>query len=163
MLVTIVRMRTTILKKMAASEKVAKKRAWGKPRQREKIAIIDRIELMEVDEPPKETPNVNPRPKTHEIDLQHPELLGTETMVEILSEMRVLIPVYPDGEPSRERLIYLFRKHVTPRPQRTRERGRGWVRKRRRLGDDSVMEVGGSSWDDWTGNSDGRPMLQRKR
>ncbi len=51
-------------------------------------------------------------------DLQHPELLSDDRLVNVLAGMRVQVPVCSDGRPSRERLSYLFRKHVTPQPQR---------------------------------------------
>lgn len=92
-------------------------------------------------------------PRDDGLDLQQPELLSSEALVRVLSERSVPVPVYPDGRPSRERLVYLFRRHVTPRPQREGGarawRGRG---KRRRRPDEAMEVEDGSrsaSWDEW--------------
>ena len=55
-----------------------------------------------------------------QIDLQHPDLMNNDSLVKYLRDIKVPIPMYPDGTPSRERLIYLFKKHVTPQPQRSK-------------------------------------------
>ena len=154
-------MRTTVpnISKMAAEpepelEKVAKRRSWGKPRQREKIASVDNMEMDEV---------MGQSEAHAKVDLQHPEMMKTEGLVEVLTSMKVPIPVYSDGRPSRERLVYLFRKHVTPRPQRQDHKGR----KRRRWGVGTPMEVESCWHDDWSQASEGGSGLgmpsQRKR
>lgn len=150
--------------------KQEKRRSWGKARSKEKIHIVDQ---MEVDVLVKEASPVDKLTDgtcmaTTSVDFQHPELMGSESLVAILSGMRVPIPVYEDGKPSRERLIYLFKKHVTPRPQRKtywRQLGR---RRKRRRGEDTPMEVDDtcSGAGDWALNSDGgwaEAPVQRKR
>ena len=145
--------------KMAAeTEKREKRRSWGKSRHREKIAIIDR---MEVEEPLKQVHLPHTAAKSDEIDLQHPEFIRDEQLIEALSRLKVPIPVHSGGEPSREQLIDLFRRHVTPKPQREQSKGREWHRRRRK--GEAVMEVdvpllshqddiwssdSGSSWSD---------------
>ena len=145
---------------MAAEPEAKKRRSWGKPRHREKIASVDN---MEVDEVVGQSTVVEHDVRDIDIDLQHPEMMKTERLVEILTRMKVPIPVYPDKRPSRERLVYLFRKHVTPRPQRQGLRGR----KRPRRGVDTPMEVELCWHDDWSrdgeGGSDRGTPLQRKR
>ena len=147
-------------------EKAVKRRSWGKARSREKIAVIDQ---MEVDVLMKESSRSADKRATcvdtSDIDLQHPELMASDTLTAILSQRRVPIPVYEDGKPSRERLIYLFKKHVTPQPQRDsywrRPGRRGW-RKRRRT-DETPMEVDNTGAGDWVLNSDEDTPVQRKR
>ncbi len=145
-----------------AAEKRVKRRAWGKTRHREKMDPMEVEETLDQDKS-----SLRPGPsKADLIDLQHPELLTNDRLVEVLSGMRVQIPVYSDGEPSRERLIYLFRKHVTPRPQREGLRGRGGGRRRWR--EQVAMEVdhGRQRWA-WSGDGSGGTSqsgpLQRKR
>ena len=147
-------------------EKAVKRRSWGKARSREKIAVIDQMEvdvLMKVSSrsADKRATCVD----TSDIDLQHPELMASDTLTAILSQRRVPIPVYEDGNPSRERLIYLFKKHVTPQPQRDsywrRTGRRGW-RKRRRT-EETPMEVDDTGAGDWVLNSDEDTPVQRKR
>ena len=150
--------------------KQEKRRSWGRARSKEKIAIVDQ---MEVDVLVKETGSVDKLTDvtcmaTDSVDFQHPEIMSSESLVAILSQMRVPIPVYEDGKPSRERMIYLFKRHVTPRPQRDtywRQLGR---RRKRRRGEDIPMEVDDtcSGAGDWALNSGGgcaESPVQRKR
>lgn len=169
---------------MAAKEKA--KRRWGKSRHREKITIVDRMEIedtlqkfAEEVKSFKERRDAVPTPKNHELDLQHPELMSDFTLVEALKKIKVPIPVYSDGTPSRERLIYLFRQHVTPRPQRQTQHQRRRDRKLKRFGNQAetstsykmnevehdAMEVDATTEDHWALNSDGSWALplQRKR
>ena len=147
-------------------EKAVKRRSWGKARSREKIAVIDQ---MEVDVLMKESSRSADKRAacvdTSDIDLQHPELMASDTLTAILSQRRVPIPVYEDGNPSRERLVYLFKKHVTPQPQRDsywrRPGRRGWRKKRRT--DETPMEVDDTGAGDWVLNSDEETPVQRKR
>jgi len=62
------------------------------------------------------------------LDLQQPELMSNERLVEALAKIKVPIPVYSDGSPSRERLLYLYRTYILPQPQRVRHQ---WRRKAR--------------------------------
>ena len=120
--------------------------------------------------------------QNHEVDLQQPELMSDFALVEALKKIKVPIPVYADGRPSRERLLYLFRQHVIPRPQRqSRRSGRRRDRKLRRVGGQTetspsskakevepvAMEVDGTAESDdfWSLNSDGTWVipLERKR
>lgn len=140
------------------TEKRAKRRAWGKTRHREKVVP------MEVEEVGELVRSVASPGKT---DLQHPELLTDDRLIEVLAGMRVQIPVYADGKPSRERLIYLFRKHVTPRPQRLRQRskrkGGQWWKEVMEVDPDPQQE---SDWSaEGGGGVDTSPSapLQRKR
>lgn len=174
--------------KMASAEKV--KRRWGKTRNRDKITIVDRMEIedtlqkfAEEVKSFKERHEAASTPKqNHEVDLQQPELMSDFALVEALKKIKVPIPVYADGRPSRERLLYLFRQHVIPRPQRqSRRPGRRRERKLRRIGGQTetsasskakeaepvAMEVDGTAESDdfWALNSDGSWVvpLERKR
>lgn len=88
-----------------------KRRSWGKSRQKEKVLCIDHMDVVELTRTNKSTSD-----RSRGEDLQHPELMSNQTIVDHLSEMKIVIP---DREPSRERLFYLFRKHVSPKPQRS--------------------------------------------
>lgn len=108
-----------------------RKRAWGKTKNRGKgPPLVDPLDSdMDTPEEPVKRIKINTfeEPNHHQtIDLQSPELMSDSVLVEVLSTFKVPIPVYSDGTPSRERLIYLFKKHVTPQPQRTRGSGRFW-------------------------------------
>lgn len=98
---------------MAAKERSgpAKRRSWGKCRQKEKVLCIDHMDVAELTKTNKSTYN-----RSRSEDLQHPELMSNQTIVDHLSEMKIVIT---DRELSRERLFYLFRKHVSPKPQRS--------------------------------------------
>lgn len=93
-------------------------------------------------------------------DTQHPELMSNQTLVDRLSEMKVAIPVYPDGQPSRERLLYLFRKHVSPKPQRSGF----WRRRRRREVRDVVPMDVDHKQDSWISSSESwdSPLLGKR-
>ena len=107
---------------MASNTPVQKKRGWGRTVQREKINIVENMDLQT----PDKLASIHIKNSAaseggeNTIDLQHPELLSTDSLVNLLTERRVPIPVYENGSASRERLIFLFRKHVVPRPQRKR-------------------------------------------
>ena len=176
---------------MTSAEKA--KRRWGKTRNRDKITIVDRMEIEETlqkfaEEVKsfKERHEVASTPKqNHELDLQQPELMSDFALVEALKKIKVPIPVYADGRPSRERLLYLYRQHVMPRPQRQggRRPGRRRERKLKRVGGQAetpasskseevgpvAMEVDGTPESDnfWALDSDGSwvvPLgLKRKR
>lgn len=97
-----------------------KKRCWGRS-NREKINIIENMELEIPDVKVNNTSSDDPvktNTGTPSIDLQHPELMSNSQLVNLLAERRVPLPVYEDGSYSRERLLFLFRKHILPRPQR---------------------------------------------
>ena len=109
-----------------------KRRSWGKPRHKEKLVSIDHMDVAELTRQEENTPHSsNPG-----AGLQHPELMSNQTLIGQLSAMKVAIPVYSDGQPSRERLLYLFRKHVSPQPQRS-----GVWRRRRRGGNRDVVAM----------------------
>ena len=97
----------------------AKKRSWGKTKHRGKPSLseVDHSVLGPVTEPNK---RIRTFEEPTQIDLQHPELMDNDSLVKTLRDVKVPIPMYPDGTPSRERLIYLFKKHVTPQPQRSK-------------------------------------------
>ena len=177
-----------LCEKMASSEKA--KRRWGKTRNRDKITIVDRMEIedtlqkfAEEVKSFKERHEAASTPKqNHGVDLQQPELMSDFALIEALTKIKVPIPVYADGRPSRERLLYLFRQHVIPRPQRqSRRHGKRRERKLRRTGgqietsasskaqeaESVAMEVDGTAESDdfWALNSDGSWVvpLERKR
>ena len=140
-----------------------RKRAWGKTKNRGKGP--PEVETMESDtdtsrEPVKKIKLMSNEETNnkHAIDLQYPELMTDSTLVTMLSNIKVPIPVYPDGTPSRERLIYLFKKHVTPQPQRTGGRGRFW---RKRFGVNrgsstnraALMDTNDHDWSDIAGSN----------
>ena len=103
------------------ASKAVKKRAWGKSKEQDKVTIIENMELELPDKPKlDDSRTVIDEDRKEVTDLQHPEMLSNERLVKVLSEMKVPIPVYQNGSPSRDRLIYLFRKYVMPRPQRKR-------------------------------------------
>lgn len=168
----------------AATEKT--KRRWGKSRHREKITIVDRMEIedtlqkfAEEEKSFKDRHEVASTPTNDEPDLQQPELMSDFALVEALRKIKVPVPVYADGTPSRERLIYLFRQHVTPRPQRMRQGRRPFRRRDRKLkrlqaasvksneAEHVAMEVDGAAELEnfWAVKSDGSWVLplQRKR
>lgn len=168
------------------AETMRTKRRWGKSRNREKITIVDRMEiedtLLKIAAEDKERRNVAPSPEKQDLDLQQPELMTDFALVEALKKIRVPIPVYSDGTPSRERLIYLFRQHVVPRPQRTsrgRRLSRGKERRFRKKVDGQTEALASCRLEDsqhdsmeveecddhWAVRSDGSWVLplQRKR
>lgn len=131
---------------MAAKERsgAAKRRSWGKPRPKEKVLCIDHMDVAELTRIEKISSD-NSRSK----DLLHPELMSNETIVSHLSEMKIVIP---EREPSRERLFYLFRKHVSPKPQRN-----GFWRRKKPM-------VVDHNHDTWISSSQGWDLpLLRKR
>ena len=151
-----------------------RKRSWGKSRQREDVTIISRekIEetlqtLAEEAEKCKTTSNSSSRATTStgEMDLQYPELMSDESLVTALKRIKVPIPVYPNGRPSRERLLHLYRTNILPRPQRSHQ-------KRRRVSGVSQDAQGGSAMEveveyhsewDANGSENSNTQLQRKR
>lgn len=147
-----------------------KKRAWGKTKNRgkgppETEAVESDVEM--VGEPVKRIKLSNEEKNTqHSIDLQHPELMSDSVLVEALSSIKVPIPIYSDGRPSRERLIYLFKEHVTPRPQRTKDISRFW-KKQFGLNRTIPMDTNSFKVEDWSGgggHSDSSvSIIQRKR
>ncbi len=148
-----------------------RKRVWGKTKNRGKGP--PELETVECDMELVGNPikriklsNDGKGSSQHSVDLQHPELMSDSVLVKALSDIKVPIPIYSDGTPSRERLIHLFKKHVTPRPQRTRDEGRFW-RKQSGLGIAVPMDTSSSNDQDQSGGG-GRndltvPVIQRKR
>lgn len=92
-----------------------KRRSWGKPRHKEKVVNIDHMDVAEL---------TGVATTSNAVDPLHPEVLCTQTLIDVLTLRK--IPTYPDEQPSRERLLHLFRKYVSPQPQR-----RGFWRRRR--------------------------------
>ena len=117
---------------MASPTKV-RKRQWGKCRESEKVLILETMDL-EIPDPidkgigGKKKDEEGDKSSEKGLDLQHPEMLSNQSLTEILTKYRIPIPVYSDGLPSRERLLYLFRTHVQPRPQRSQQ-----MRRKKRL------------------------------
>lgn len=140
-----------------------RRRSWGKTKHRE-VTVINREKIEETlssiaeeEKKRKLISSVNTARSTGGVeytgggDLQFPELMSDEALVTALKRIKVPIPVYSDGRPSRERLLYLYKTNVMPRPQRKRER-----RLRGSQGNNqAVMEV-----DDWCANG---AQTNRKR
>ena len=153
-----------------------KKRSWGKTKQREEITIINHEKIEETlqklaeeaktsqSNEQKDGNTVNSGSRSSGVDLQYPELMSNDALIAALKRIKVPIPVYPDGTPSRERLLYLYKTNVMPRPQRnswTRGRQRRKASKEDAVG---VMEV--DQEDDgagWNETSTSNMIPQRKR
>ncbi len=106
--------------------------------QREKINIVENVELEisdKVNAGDSKTKLAHISAETS-VDLQHPEFLSTAKLVNLLKERKVPIPVYEDGSTSRDRLLFLFKQHVVPRPQRN-------SRKKRHYKDEIYHQNGG--------------------
>lgn len=138
---------------MATTTPPPKKRCWGKS-NREKINIIENMELEILDEVDCSSTSDLSAQANHmtisdnndaNIDLQHPELLTNAQMVDLFTERRVPVPVYEDGSYSRERLLFLFRKHILPKPQRKKLRSRN-----QRYKDEIYHKKDGSETMEWT-------------
>ena len=95
-----------------------KRRSWGK-RHKGKVISLDQMDIEELTKLQTSKRIHSSDNSSSAEDKQHPELMSNQALVNRLSEMKVAIPVYSDGQPSRERLLYLFWKHVTPKPQRS--------------------------------------------
>lgn len=139
-----------------------KKRAWGKT-ERKEITIINRENIEETlrnmsEEAKKCT--VTSEESTRVMNLQYPELMSDEALVVALKRIKVPIPVYSDGRPSRERLLYLYKTNVLPRPQRSQWKDH---KRKRSAGvtsqESTEMEV--DHHGDWS--IDGTTVLNRKR
>lgn len=105
---------------MALVGKTQRKRAWGKPSGRSKISVIENMDLQVPDKPKTinkmmEDGKSSSQGGKHS-EWMHPEILSTERLRELLTDMRVEI----DGLTVREELVHLFRKYLLPRPQRKR-------------------------------------------
>lgn len=173
MRVTAVKRTLTFVKMSAtAPPKLLKRRSWGKTKHRE-VTVVNQEKIEEAlqslaEEAARkaESPDEATCKETG-VDLQYPELMSDGALISALKRIKVPIPVYSDGRPSRERLLYLYKMNVLPRPQRNH-----WKRKRRQLhvsaasqgneGGGTAMEV-----DDWClngaqGQGNGAE-LQRKR
>lgn len=148
-----------ILWKMSAQ----KKRSWGRTKHKEVTVISqEKIEetLQSLAEEKKQrevssnvgcTISARAPGGVESMDLQYPELMSNDTLVAALKRIKVPIPVYPDGSPSRERLLYLFKTNVLPRPQRNQQK------RRRGLQGLPVVSQGGQEVaamevDDWSEN-----------
>lgn len=167
------------MKKMSVAELKVKKRSWGKTRRREKVVVINREEIEEtLQNFAKECRESKSKiqltsQQNHEksgcvvpvgMDLQQPELMSNERLIEALKRIKVPIPVYADGSPSRERLLYLYKTNVLPRPQRNKQQwGRRGRRRRGRSNGDGAggwggeeggeMDTGGDWFTDGSGGS----------
>ena len=120
---------------------VAKKRAWGRSRPTAQgVTLLDNIEVEELINTTvcEEISNMHAT-----VDLQHPEMATNDDLVEALVQMKVPIPRYDNGEPSRERLIYLFKTHITPRPQRNRH----GAAKKRKCAADCQIDPSSCDWE----------------
>ena len=105
-----------------ASQPQARRRQWGKSRETGKVVIVENMDLGAPDKGIGEKKMDGNGGKSSEkgLDLQHPEMLSTESLVRILTQYYVPIPAGTDDESNREKLMSLFRMHVQPRPQRQR-------------------------------------------
>ena len=116
-----------------------RKRAWGRTRREEKVIILENMELEKPDTVKRnptsdgQTGNDPETSRSESFDLQHPEMLATGNLIEILSNSRVPVGL----NENRQTLIRLFHKHITPRPQRLKKwRKRQPVCKRNEAGID---------------------------
>ena len=143
------------------SDAPQKKRCWGKSTQREKISIVENMELEVPDRVVISSFNTQSTSTGREksVDLQHPELLSNEVLVRLLTERLVPIPVYENGSASRERLVYLFRKHVVPRPQRKNRQRQNNKDSSDCHGDTQNMECG--DWRLWDEGGNGCVLGKR--
>ena len=97
-----------------------KRRSWRKRSTREKVVNLDHVDVLEL---------VNVKTCATESsnsadNLQRPEFMSNNTLIETLKGIKVTIS---KQQPSRDVLLRLFHKHVTPKPQR----GRFWRRRRK--------------------------------
>ena len=125
------------MQKNMASDSVPRRRAWGRPKRRDEITVVNE---MEIELAEKESREAAKTKSDADSDLQRPEGMTNNELIAILEKMRVPIPVSTNEIPSRERLLYLFRRHVTPRPQRTRRSRRS----QRRLETDATPTESGN-------------------
>ncbi len=146
------------------------KRRWGKCRPREQVTVITKEDLNDtLSKCAQEAKEAQERKaKTtvtsqsgsndvklsfNAIDLQQPQLMSNDRLIQALKKINVPIPIYPDGSPSRERLLYLYRTFVLPQPQRNKQpkgRKRKFGGKRRKGSENTMLETGGNCW----GNGD---------
>ena len=154
------------------SAEVKKRRSWGKSLQRDAVTVLDgnglKDTLKKLEEEARENKsriketlkvynngdsNTNP-PSLSSLELQQPELMSNDRLVDALTKIKVPIPVYPDGSPSRERLLYLYRTYVLPRPQRARRQWRQARRRGKRKNDGQVYKADASIAQDCWENGD---------
>ena len=138
--------------------KQAKRRAWGKPREREKVVCVDQMEIDKLAEETGtgirlEETDQSGKAANEVTNLQRPELMRNQQLMAALKKMGVPLPVSTSEKQSREQLLYLFKKHVMPRPQRKR-----LTVKRRRRQQLTTTDDGGSQDDamEWGSASTGR-------
>ena len=166
---------------MAAQKEKKEKRSWGRTKHKEVTVInqekieetlqslAEEVKQRELASSVSYTSSASGAPGPagagEGVDLQYPELMSDDALAAVLKRIKVPIPVYPDGRPSRERLLYLFKTNVLPRPQRNQ-------RKRKRQLRDSAMvsrgDDGGTAMevDDWSTNgaqTNSSTEIQRKR
>lgn len=156
------------VKAAAVGVELPKKRRWGKARTRDSVTVIGNNELedslQKLEEERKERKSlVIATSQEHNdsgsikstsfgvLDLQQPQLMSNERLIEALKKINVPIPVYPDGSPSRERLLYLYRTFVLPQPQRNKQQ---WGRRRFRGKRKNNGEMINSGKGDWWENGD---------
>lgn len=142
------------------------KRSWGRTKHRE-VTVVNQEKIEETlhslaEEAAKKAEFI-PDEASRNTDLQFPELMSDDALIAALKAIKVPIPVYSDGRPSRERLLYLYKTNVLPRPQRNQKR-----RRLRGSGISQSSEGGGTAMkaDDWCVNGAQRnniAELQRKR
>jgi hypothetical protein len=146
-----------------------RKRSWGCRTKQKEVIIINQEKIEKTLQLAAEAKKREVVLKestiegTGESDLQYPELMSNDTLIAALKRIQVPIPVYPDGSPSRERLLYLFKTNVMPRPQRSRRKRLRGSQSNHGVEDkgDIAMEV-----DDWSESgpqSRSKAELQRKR
>ena len=133
---------------MEVKPQPTKKRSWGKSREREKVVIVDQMEIEALTKQPVATTNEKNSIPVGSSSLLHPNLLSDHQLESILREMKVPLLAPSKEESRRDQLLCLFKRHVVPKPQRaacSSER----KRKRRSLlqeesdttsGEDSAME-----------------------
>lgn len=151
-----------------SAPKEMKRRSWGKTTHRE-ITVINREKIEEtlktIAEETKKCQATSDESNRSVgiVDLQYPELMSNDSLITALKRIKVPIPVYSDGKPSRERLLYLYRMNVLPRPQRNgRGRARTGISWNPDRGDQGGVAMDVEQQNDWSVNGATRE-LQRKR
>ena len=120
----------------SSSPLVSKKRSWGKSREREKVSIVDQMEIEQLTKTPEAGTSETEACSSGTASLQHPHLMSDAQLENILRVMKVPLPSSTNEESRRDQLVGLYKKHVMPRPQRTGVQGK----KRRKRGEQQAAD-----------------------
>ena len=149
---------------MEAKAQPSKRRSWGKSKEREKVMIVDQMEIEALTKSPLPATSEKDSPHDVSSSLLHPHLMSDHQLESILREMKVPILDSAKNESRRDQLLCLFKRHVVPKPQRAECLSEGKGKRKRRgvlhdeqesdtttSGDDSAME--------WTATAEERTGL----